>query len=130
MSKRTSRETILFFLYQKTMNSNEFNFFIKHFDIKNIDINFCQKIIQKINENNSIIENEIKNKSKNWKISRISLIDLCLLKIGISEMLLIDNPTDKKIVINEIVEISKIYSSENSPKFLNGILDNFSIHKN
>ena len=60
------------------------------------------------------------NLKKDWKIERISKIDLVLLKIAIYEILFTQTPY--KVAINEVVEISKKYGEDNSSNFINGIL--------
>lgn len=68
----------------------------------------------------------IKPKLKNWDSDRIALIDMILLKMGLSELLYFETiPT--KVTINEYIDIAKEYSTQQSGQFVNGILD--SIHK-
>lgn len=59
---------------------------------------------------------------KNWDLERIIETDLILLKMAIAELLLFSS-IPVKVTINEIIEISKNYSSEKSKIFINGILD-------
>jgi N utilization substance protein B len=68
------------------------------------------------------IENDLEQYSKNWKLSRMSKVDLTLLKLGIYELEYI-KLTPKKVVINEILEIAKEFSADKSTNFINGILD-------
>ena len=68
----------------------------------------------------------IRPKLKNWDSDRIALIDMVLLKMGLSELLYFETiPT--KVTINEYIDIAKDYSTAQSGQFVNGILD--SIHK-
>lgn len=68
-------------------------------------------------EINSLIESNLK---ENWSLSRISKINLSLIKIAIYEMLYKDVPY--KVAINEVVELAKKYSDDTAPTFINGIL--------
>lgn len=68
-------------------------------------------------EINSLIEANLK---ENWSLSRVSKINLSLIKIAIYEMLYTDLPY--KVAINEVVELAKKYSDESAPVFVNGIL--------
>ena len=74
----------------------------------------------------------IKNNLQNWDFKRIAELDKILLRMGIIEILFIDQ-VPPKVSITEMVEISKVYSTEESPKFINGILDsvynNYMKHK-
>jgi len=58
-----------------------------------------------------------------WDLSRITPIDRNLLRMGLYELKYTD--TVPSIIINEIIEISKRYSTDQSAKFINGILGNF-----
>lgn len=62
-------------------------------------------------------------KLKNWDPERIAIIDMLLLKMGVSEFLYFPTiPT--KVTINEYIEIAKDYSTEESGRFINAVLDN------
>ena len=59
---------------------------------------------------------------ENWEYSRVAIVDKILLRMGVSEIYhMEDIPT--KVSISEMVEIAKIYSTEESSSFVNGILD-------
>ena len=61
-----------------------------------------------------------KNLKEDWKIERISKIDLVILKLAIYEIKYKELPY--KVVINEAVELAKKYGEDNSKNFVNGIL--------
>lgn len=67
-----------------------------------------------------IIEQIEKNLKKDWKIERISKIDLSILKLAIYEIQYKEIPF--KVVINEAVELAKKYGEDSSKNFVNGIL--------
>ena len=82
---------------------------------------YLKDIVLGIEKNISDIELKISNNlKKDWKIERISKINLVLLKLAIYEMLYTQIPY--KVAINEAIEISKKYGDDNSPNFINGIL--------
>lgn len=59
---------------------------------------------------------------KNWDPERVTVLDMIMLKMAVCELL--HFPTiPVKVTINEFVEISKAYSTENSREFINGVLD-------
>ena len=65
----------------------------------------------------------IQPKLINWDAERVALIDMLLLKMGVSELLYFPTiPT--KVTINEYIEIAKLYSTPQSGQFVNGVLDN------
>ena len=67
-----------------------------------------------------IIKSIEKNLKKDWKIDRISKIDLSILKLAIYEIKHTEVPY--KVVINEAVELAKKYGEDNSRNFVNGVL--------
>ncbi len=74
-----------------------------------------------IQKNASEIEELIKaNLKENWKIDRISKIDLSILKLAIYEIKYTQIPF--KVAINEAVELAKKYGEDASKTFVNGIL--------
>ena len=59
---------------------------------------------------------------KNWEYGRVALLDKILLRMGVSEMYHMED-VPPKVSISEMVEIAKVYSTEESSSFVNGILD-------
>ena len=95
------------------------------FEENNIDdkdaVDYIRDIIIGTNNNNSKIEKAIsENIKSDWDITRISKIDLTLLKLGIYEIEYSKLPY--KVVINEVVELAKKYGDDNSKSFVNGVL--------
>ena len=84
-------------------------------------IDYIKDIILGIDKNKSKIDEKIeKNLKQDWKIERISKIDLSILRLAIYEIKYKDVPF--KVAINEAVELAKKYGEETSKKFVNGIL--------
>ena len=82
---------------------------------------YINNIVEGIEKNIVTIETKIsENLKKDWKIERISKINLVLLKLAIYEILYTEIPF--KVVINEVVELAKKYGDDVSPNFINGIL--------
>lgn len=75
--------------------------------------------------NNNIIDIEkiiVANLKSDWKIDRISKINLALLKLSIYEIKYKELPY--KVVINEVVELAKKFGEDTSANFINGVLAN------
>ena len=82
---------------------------------------YINNIVEGIEKNIITIEEKIsENLKKDWKIERISKINLVLLKLAIFEIIYTETPY--KVAINEAIEIAKKYGDDNSPNFVNGIL--------
>ncbi len=61
--------------------------------------------------------------TKNWDLDRIAFMDVIIMRLAITE--LFDFPTIPiKVTLNEYIEIAKVYSTERSGSFINGVLDN------
>ena len=74
-----------------------------------------------INKNKDLLDIITPN-LKNWDADRVAIIDMILLKMAIAELLNFPSiPT--KVTLNEYVEIAKLYSTDKSKDFINGILD-------
>jgi N utilization substance protein B len=79
-------------------------------------------LLQGISDNLAEIDRLIVDTASNWRLVRIAATDRNLLRIAIFEMLhLADVPP--QVAINEAVEIAKRFAGEESPKFINGVLD-------
>jgi N utilization substance protein B len=67
--------------------------------------------------------------SKNWGLERMSATDRCVLRLAVCEMMFLkDAPV--AVVIDEAIELAKKYSTENSGKFVNGVLDSIAKENN
>lgn len=86
------------------------------------DIDFAKQLIDAVVADTKFLDSIIQNKVSNWEMDRIALIDRILLRIGISELMNFPD-IPPKVTINEVIEIAKDYSTSNSNKFINGILD-------
>ena len=84
-------------------------------------IKYIKDAVYGIEKNKKEITSQIeKNLKTDWKIERISKIDLSILKLAIYEIKYKEIPF--KVVINEAVELAKKYGEETSKNFVNGIL--------
>ena len=68
-------------------------------------------------------EEQIKSRLNNWEFDRVALLDRLLLILAISEIHFIED-VPPKVSISEAIEIAKLYSTEESSSFVNGVLDN------
>ena len=121
--RRAARQCVLkaLFAYQFSKNNTIKQLMSKNPELKGNN-DFIQSLFDIVLENMKLTENIIKSHLENWEIERVALIDKILLKMGICEIYFIyDIPP--KVTISEMVEIAKIYSTDESPVFINGILD-------
>ena len=121
--RRAARQCVLkaLFAYQFSKNDTINQLVSKNPELKGNN-DFIQSLFEIVLENMKLTENIIKSHLENWEIERVALIDKILLKMGICEIYFIDD-IPPKVTISEMVEIAKIYSTDESPVFINGILD-------
>ena len=121
--RRVARQCVLeaLFAYQFSNNDNINQLVSKNPELKGNN-DFIHSLYDIVLKNVKLTEDIIKSHLENWEIDRVALIDKILLKMGICEIYFIyDIPP--KVTISEMVEIAKIYSTDESPVFINGILD-------
>jgi N utilization substance protein B len=85
-------------------------------------LDFAEELVRGVRDKREEIDSRIAGKSRNWSIARMSRVDLNILRLAIFELLFrADIP--RNVTINEAVEIAKKFGTEDSPAFVNGILD-------
>jgi N utilization substance protein B len=83
---------------------------------------FSEDILQDVFDHKEAIDARLEKYSDNWTLSRMAVIDRNLLRMAASEILY-SKTVPPKVAIDEAVEIAKRFGSEDSPNFINGILD-------
>lgn len=129
--RRNSREWALQFLFQHEFEennqqqthslNNQLNKFNKYFEPQVKEWEFAKELISGVIADTESLDQQISNKLENWKLSRIAKIDHLLLRLGAFEIT--SQMTPYAVVLNEILEIAKKYSSTDSHTFINGVLD-------
>jgi N utilization substance protein B len=129
MKRRKAREYLLQILYMSegqggsnSLEDNFFRHFLKESSRQNVDENFLKKQAQVILENLPTIDQYIEGASEHWKLGRMTRIDRNILRLAVGEFLYC-NDIAKSVTIDEAVEIAKRFGSEESPAFVNGVLD-------
>lgn len=90
---------------------------------------YAEAVVRGIAENRSQLDSLIGKVAENWSIERMAAIDRNILRLGAYEMLFIhDVPV--KVVITEALELAKRYSTSQSSRFVNGILDRLQAEAN
>lgn len=109
---------------EKEERQEQIQLFLQENEIKEAKVTeYIEQTIDGIFLQEAEIEEMIsQNLKEKWDISRISKVNLALLKLGIYEMIYSKLPY--KVVVNEVVELAKKYGDDTSPSFVNGILAN------
>ena len=126
-SRRQSRIVAMQMLYQIHLTAEPLQLVMEKFwqsqDISTELRPFALQLVEGTATNLETIDAELQATSKNWRLHRMPIVDLSILRIATYEIVYIDE-IDAATSINEAVEIAKSYSTPNSPKFINGVLDN------
>lgn len=127
MNRSEIREQAFKLMYSLEIQKNEkleeqIDLYLESNDITNNNaIEYIKDAVLGIEKNKEEIKSQIeKNLKSDWKIERISKIDLAILKLAIYEIKYKEIPF--KVVINEAVELAKKYGEDSSKNFVNGIL--------
>lgn len=83
---------------------------------------FCRQLTLKTHVHAQEFDERIQAKSEHWEFERIAILDRHILRMGICELIYFDD-IPPKVSISEAIEIAKEYSTDQSGKFINGILD-------
>lgn len=126
MSRIKARESCfkLIFEYEFLKQKNEITLeeFLSSQDIEQDDEQYINQVYDGILSKEDELNEIISSKLKGYTLDRVFKIDLAILKLAIYEIeYLKETPA---VVINEAVELSKKYSTDNSYKFINGVLAN------
>jgi N utilization substance protein B len=89
--------------------------------VSELDEGYASALVKGTRENLQSIDEAISVKSRGWKISRMAAIDRSILRLAVYEMKYIEDVTPG-IVINEAVELAKKFGSDDSARFINGVL--------
>ena len=124
--RRAARQCVLEALFAYQFSKNERKGIINQLVNKNPELkdhyNFIESLFDIVFTKMDWTEQLIKAHLENWELDRVANIDKILLKMGICEIYYISD-IPPKVTITEMVEIAKIYSTDESPIFINGILD-------
>ena len=83
---------------------------------------FAKQIVLGVVERRQEIDRLIEERSENWRLDRMTIIDRNILRIAIFELLYCSE-VPPKVTLNEAIDLGKRYGSEESGSFINGILD-------
>ena len=86
------------------------------------DTKFVETLVNGVLEEQAAIDEKIQPIAPDWPIDQIARIDRNILRIGVFELLHQADVVPPKVAINEAVELAKAFGSDNSSKFVNGVL--------
>ncbi len=130
MTRRNARELVMQMLYEGDFHDEAERERIIYDKIREMDaeekrknkavIEFIESLYFGVHAHLKEIDTLIEKNATNWSFARIAKVDLSILRLAVYELKYTDVP--QKVAINEAVELAKIYSTEKSPRFVNGLL--------
>ena len=124
MTRREEREFALQILYGLEFNEisiAEMTERLNETQYKKVT-DFTRRLLEQTVENKEELDQMIMKQLKNWDYQRVAVIDKILLRMAIVEFLYFE-AIPPQATLNEMIEISKAFSTDRSGKFINGILD-------
>ena len=92
------------------------------------NLNFYKRVLKGVANFLPQIDQRLETSIENWSMKRLDRVDLAVLRLAVYELLYDtdqDRPDDA-VIINEAIELSKKYGGQDSPSFINGVLDKIS----
>ena len=134
--RRLAREWALQFLFQYDIRNSEFEeeelelFWEQLKDSPSLPkekafeagCEYANELIRGVLESSKEFDDLISANAANWTLDRIAVVDRNILRIGIYELRKTD--LSAKVIIDEAVEIAKVFAEKDSPSFINAVLDN------
>lgn len=134
MNRKLSREKTMELLFSMTLSKECVEDVVETFmdnyesNLKEIDLTYLKQTLAGVENNKEAIDEVISANLHNWKIDRISKINLTILRLAAYELLYNDE-VPKSVAINEALELTRKYSDEKSVSFVNGVLDKIKFNK-
>ncbi len=125
--RRDAREAAAQYLYQRELQGDESDSLLEEFyrlrGLSPSARRFCETLLSGWMANRAEIDRVIGANAKNYDFQRLSAVDRNILRIACQELLFCSD-VPPAVVINEAIEIAKKFSTAESGKFVNGVLDN------
>ncbi|MCC5909938.1 MAG: transcription antitermination factor NusB [Clostridiaceae bacterium] len=128
MNRKQARELVMKMLFEMNMNK-EYNIeLLANSTLEEEDMTnqkeYISQVLETVINNLEKINTVVKTYSKGWTLDRIAKVDLSILQLALVEIIYIDT-IPYNVSINEAIELTKKYSSNESASFINGILGGF-----
>lgn len=86
---------------------------------------YAGRIVESVVEERDRLDKMIEEKLENWELKRVSVVDKNILRIALAELLYCPE-VPIAVVIDEAIELARVFSSHDAGKFINGVLDSLS----
>jgi len=126
VSRRLAREAAFRTLFQIDVGKNEPEASLTYnqveMGLEPEESRFAAFLVYGVLERQEAIDGIIRKHAENWALHRLAATDRAVLRLAIFELTAAENHTPPGAVINEAVELAKVYGDESSGRFVNGVL--------
>jgi len=127
-SRRNSRELALQVLFQLEFTSQKdlsaaLDNFRRAYTAPEDVWGYALRLLEYLQGHKDEIDQLIQSQTAHWRLERLALVDLNILRLAASEMRIADEEVPPAVAINEAIELAKKYGTSESAKFVNGVLD-------
>lgn len=125
MTRNEARAQLMQMLFQMDAQ-NDFSVeardkYLELNEVKGKQADYIKKVHEYIMNNMEAVDEKIESSSNGWKIGRMPKVDLAICRLALSEIAAADD-VPAPVAINEAVNLAKVYGTDASPKFINGLL--------
>nr|WP_263325780.1 transcription antitermination factor NusB [Neobacillus sp. Marseille-Q6967] len=122
MKRRTAREKALQALFQIDVSNTEPSVAIEHVLEGKTGDDYLTNLVSGVVEHKTEIDQLIKENLEKWTMDRLATVDRNLLRIAVYELKYCFDEVPENVVLDEAIEIAKIYGDDQSSRFINGVL--------
>lgn len=128
MSRRDAREKVIQALYQLEFHSDDHPFPADWLESLNEqDRQFYHELFSGVRAHRERLEAQIKPRLRGWTWDRLPVLDRAVLRLGVYELMYRDD-IPPEVTLNEAVELAKRFSTEQSARYINGVLSQIRRH--
>ena len=122
MKRRTAREKALQALFQIDMSQADVNDAIENVLENHPQDDYLTELVIGVDLHKQEIDEIIKSHLEKWTLDRLATVDRNLLRIAVFELLFKKDEVPANVVLDEAIEIAKVYGDDQSSRFVNGVL--------
>lgn len=125
MSRKRARIGAMQALFAMDINNDfsteKLEVFMENNNFQGDEVDYINRVVPDILDKLEVVDETIEKNLKGWTMARLAKVDRQILRVAVYEFLYKDD-IPEEVSINEAVEIARLYSSDEAPKFINGIL--------
>lgn len=122
MKRRTAREKALQALFQIDVSQVEMESAIDHVLEGAPNDEYLSRLVSGVLEHKDSIDESIKQHLEKWTLDRLATVDRNLLRLSVYELQYCKEEVPANVVMDESIEIAKLYGDDQSSRFINGVL--------